>query len=194
MYQANPQFKMEIGCKGATYQGPTRARKQKPHLRRKPVKGPGPGPPMSRVGPRRLIGRPGEVGAEAARSLDGRGRALAADVRDRLVWLGPFTHAAARSELCPPLEALGAWSPEARPALLRLRGLVVVDGTKARWEPIWGRGCSQTEYWPNARTRGATLPGVAGCASCEAQQGPRNISACEPYREAGPEGRSEPAA
>jgi hypothetical protein len=36
--------------------------------------------------------------------------ALTVDARDRLVWLGPFTHAAAHSESCPPR---GAWCLEA---------------------------------------------------------------------------------
>ncbi len=72
---ANPQFKMGKGCSGATHQGPIRGPQRNPHFRWKPFKGPG--PPMSRVDPRRLGGSlvacsPGEVGAEVARSLDGR--------------------------------------------------------------------------------------------------------------------------
>jgi hypothetical protein len=43
---------------------------------------------------------------------------MAADACDRLVWLGPFTHAEAWSESCPPREALGARCLEDRPAPL----------------------------------------------------------------------------
>jgi hypothetical protein len=44
--------------------------------------------------------------------------AMGADARNRLVWLGPITHAEARSESCPPREALGVRCLEDRPALL----------------------------------------------------------------------------
>jgi hypothetical protein len=56
----------------------------------------------------------GEVGAEDARSLDGRGRGNGSLCGDRLVWLGPSTHAEARSEICPSREALepGVWRIE----------------------------------------------------------------------------------
>ncbi len=46
--------------------------------------------------------------------------AMAADVRDRLEWLEPSIHAEARSESCPPREALGVRCLEDRPALLGL--------------------------------------------------------------------------
>ena len=60
---------------------------------------------------------------------------MGADARDRLVWLGPFTHAEARSESCPPREALGARCLEDRPALLRLG----VRGEGTIWRLPWAQ-------------------------------------------------------
>jgi hypothetical protein len=91
---------------------------------------------------------------------------------------------------------IAAYRDQARRS--RLRGLVVVAGTKGPVGTDLGPWKFQdgvrAQRPGNARTREAALPWVEGCSSCEAQQTPRNISACEPDWEAGPEGRSEPAA
>jgi len=67
-----------------------------------------PTPPVQAKAKALVACSPGEVGAEAARSLDGRGRGFGRRCAYRLVWLGSITHAKARSESCPPCEALGA--------------------------------------------------------------------------------------
>jgi hypothetical protein len=118
---------MGKGCSGATHQGPIRGPQRNPHFRWKPFKGPG--PPMSRVGPRRLSRQRRQAWLPAARAKSGPrlpGRwtgaegATGADAHNRLVWLGPITQAKARSESCPPRETLGVRCLEDRPALLGL--------------------------------------------------------------------------
>jgi hypothetical protein len=151
MYQANPRFKKRWG-KGVEARGPhirsrSGTRKRNLHCRRKPVKEPG--SPTSRVGPRRLIRVKAEAWLPAARAKSGprlpghwtgAEGALAADVRAYLVWLGPFTHATARSESCPPREALGARC---------------VDPVCSYW--ACGGGARSGGAWDR---RGAVLPGV----------------------------------
>ncbi len=60
--------------------------------------------------------------------------AMGADASNHLVWLGPITHAEARSESCPPREALGVRCLEDRPALLGLgvRGRALSGGARDR--------------------------------------------------------------
>jgi hypothetical protein len=93
-----------------------------------------PTPPVQAKAKALVACSPGEVGAEAARSLDGRGRGFGRRCAYRLVWLGSITHAKARSESCPPCEALGVRCLEDRPALLGLgvRGRERSGGSRDR--------------------------------------------------------------
>jgi hypothetical protein len=54
-------------------------------------------------------------------------------------------------------------------------------------EHTWCTLCTPVHGWAR---RWATLPGMEGCASCEAQQAPLDFSACELEREAGQGGSS----
>ena len=67
--EANPRSKMGKGCRRGMHQGPIRGPQRNSHFRRKPFKGPG--PPVSRVGPRRLSRQKRKLWLPAARAKSG---------------------------------------------------------------------------------------------------------------------------
>ncbi len=211
MQLANLQFKMWKGCRGATHQGAIRGPPTESLFRRNPVKGPG--PPTSRVGPHRLIRVKAEAWLPAARAKSGPRMpghwtgaegALAADARDRLEWLGPFTHAKQLSESCPSREALGVRCLEDRSALLGLgvRGMARyrgarTAGARSRLGSGWySRGPELDCGLPRPGTR---VPGPAlvtsGIGHGRRDEGPggnRSGAVDVPRRSPGPTARERP--
>jgi hypothetical protein len=130
---------------------------------------------------------------------------MAADVRDRLVWLGPFTHAETRSESCPPREALGVRCLADRPAPL---GLGVRGKGTTRWctGPPWARSRPGSGWYsrdpeldcglprPGTRVPGPMLAtsGTGRGRRAEGPGGNRSGAVEVPRRSPGPTARERP--